>query len=409
MVDLENIKWPESPLKAKELDAEQIKQFLSIRADYEKSAFVTAGHLEVRQLGVKEFTNPIPPGECAVKALVSHPNGHIYGGTGGNKPHLFYYNPAPDADGCADIGTLAPDGEVAAMTVLQNGKILAAVNRSGKEGKGELYLYSPCEIVLRDADFSGMGVREIFDLPAEDQLFFSTIDPCHSAGKIEQLPSLPGEKIADLTELDGKIILLGRESGTLYRFLPGDETAEKIGRLDPNGNFSQKIVRCGDAVYAAGLYGRLFRYSAGRGLEILPVTAPSLKGRELYNKVTAWSVAPEGVLYGGTVDGIIFSYVPETGEKRTFGKATDQCNVCAMSISGKKVYALVGNPSDCCHLTVFDSETRDLLDLGALLARSERPWNGYCFSSMVTGNNGVVYMGESDRISHLFIFFPPVC
>ena len=104
MLDLENHQWPKSPLKAEKLDAEQIKQFLTIRADYEKSAFVTAGHLEVRQLGVKEFTRSIPPGECAVTALVTHPNGHVYGGTGGKRPHLFYYNPAPDADGCADIG-----------------------------------------------------------------------------------------------------------------------------------------------------------------------------------------------------------------------------------------------------------------------------------------------------------------
>ena len=52
MLDLENHQWPKSPLKAEKLDAEQIKQFLTIRADYEKSAFVTAGHLEVRQLGV---------------------------------------------------------------------------------------------------------------------------------------------------------------------------------------------------------------------------------------------------------------------------------------------------------------------------------------------------------------------
>lgn len=407
MLNLENIKWPESPLKAKKLDAEQIRQFLTIRADYEKSAFVTAGHLEVRQLGAKEFTRPIPPGECAITALVGHPNGHIYGGTGGKRPHLFYYNPAPDADGCADIGALAPDGEVAAMAVLASGRIMAAVNRA--DGKGELYLYSPCEIVLRDADFNGMGVREIFDLPAEDQLFFSTIDPCHSSGKIERIPSPVAEEIADLAELDGKIVLLGKKSGTLYRFVPGETEAEKTGRLDPNGNFSFKLVRCGNAVYAAGLYGRLFKYSSEKGLEALPVTAPSLKGRELYNKVTAWAVAAEGLLYGGTVDGIIFSYDPESGEKRTFGKATDQCNVCAMSISGNKVYALVGNPGDCCHLTVFDPATRDLLDLGALLARSERPWNGYCFSSMATGNNGIVYMGEKDRISHLFMYFPPVC
>jgi len=42
------------------------------------------------------------------------------------------------------------------------------------------------------------------------------------------------------------------------------------------------------------------------------------------------------------------------------------------------------------------------------LARSERPWNGYEFGCMTTGNNGTVFLGETDRISQLFMYFPSV-
>ena len=403
--DRENMKWPSSPLKAKELDVEQIKQFLLIRAAYEKSAFVTEGHLEVRQLGAKEFTKPIPPDENAITALVHHPNGHIYGGTSGNKAHLFYYNPAPDGDACADIGVLEEEASVSSMIVLSDLRILVSVNK--KDTASSLYLYSPCEIVLRDEDFKGMNVREIFDLPAEDQLFFSTIDPCHSSGKVEKIPNPVPETIADLAQLDQKIFALGAKSGKVYCFTLGDTCTKEIGQLDVNGNFSGKIIVCGDGVYGAGLYGRICKCTEDK-IVFLDACAPSLKGRELYNKVTAWTKAKDGLLYGGTIDGILFCFDPETGKVLTYGKATDQCNTCALAESSGRIYGLVGMENDCCHLTVFDPADRQLRDLGCLLARSERPWNGYRFGAMVKGNNGVLYMGEMDRLSHLFMYYPAV-
>ena len=403
--DLDNMQWPSSPLKAKKLDAEQIKQFLLIRAAYEKSAFVTEGHLEIRQLGAKEFTRSIPPGECAITALVHHPNGHIYGGTSGEKAHLFYYNPAPDGDACADIGALEENGTVSAMRILPDLKILASVNK--KDGTSALYCYSPCEIVLRDEDFKGRNVREIFDLPAEDQLFFSTIDPCHSSGTLKQIPNPVPEEIADFVLLGSTVFALGAKSSKIYCFREGDTLASCPGRLDVNGNFSGKLVAGDDCVYAAGLYGRIFRCTEER-ITPLSVCAPSLKGRELYNKVTAWTRTKEGMFYGGTVDGILFSFDPAEEKVLTYGKATDQCYTCALAVSSGKIYGLVGMPEDCCHLTVFDPSDRQLRDLGCLLARSERPWNGYRFGAMVKGNNGTLYLGEMDRMSHLFMYYPAV-
>jgi hypothetical protein len=79
-----------------------------------------------------------------------------------------------------------------------------------------------------------------------------------------------------------------------------------------------------------------------------------------------------------------------------------------MAISGNIVYSLIGDKGDCCHLTSYDNATRELRDLGCPLARSERPWNGYEFASMTTGKDGTVFMGENDRISQLFMYFPPV-
>ena len=77
-----------------------------------------------------------------------------------------------------------------------------------------------------------------------------------------------------------------------------------------------------------------------------------------------------------------------------------------MTRSAGKIFMVAGEPDDCAHLGCYEDATRELRDLGCPLARSERPWNGYRFEAMVTGRNGVVFLGEYDRISQLFMYFP---
>ena len=412
MLDLKDKKWPTSPLKGKDLNPEQLKQFLRIRADYEKSAFVTEGHLEVRGLGAKEFTKAIPPDECGITALVHHSNGHIYGGTSGRNAHLFFYNPAPDADAVADIGIVAENASISKLLTMKDGRVLGAVNKA--DNKSFIFSYKPCEVLLHEKDFTGLGVREIFDLPAEDQLFFSTIDPCHSAGKIEplELPT-PDEHIGDMVlDITGtKLLLLGANSGILFRCDLQTKQLAALGRLDANGNFSKSLaVDAEGMIYGTGLYGQIFKCNpVDDRFEKLDLRAPSIKGRELYNRVNAWTAdSKNNILYGGTIDGIIFQFFPLEKRIVCLGKPTDQSNVCGMAVAGDAVYALIGEKGACCHLTSYNNYSRELRDLGCLIAHSERPWNGYEFASMVSGKGGTIFMGENDRISHLFMYFPVV-
>ncbi len=406
MIDLDNMVFPKSPLKEENLDPEQLKQFLTIRAEFEKSAFVTEGHFEVRSLGPKEFVRPIPENECSITALVNHSSGHVYGATSGKKSHLFYYNPAPDADAVVDIGVVCEnDSEIPAIIELPNAVVLGVVNCSC--GKAKLFTYRSCSVLLRDKDFTGLGVREIFDLPAEDQLFFSTIDPCHSVGQIEVLNTELPEAMGDLTfDANGTVYLVGKEKGKVYTLNEDMTELNVIGQLDPNGNFSSKFGKIGDRIFACGLYGQIFEVSQ-EGLRKCACRAASIKGLELYNRVTAWCAFGE-VLYGGTIDGVIFAFNPETETVTTLGKPTTQTYVNGMAATGGQLYAIIGLDDDCAHLAVFNPETRDLRDLGCPLAHSERPWNGYVFGSMCRGANGQLFLGECDRISQLFIYYPRV-
>ena len=51
--------------------------------------------------------------------------------------------------------------------------------------------------------------------------------------------------------------------------------------------------------------------------------------------------------------------------------------------------------------------TGDLRDLGLLRATLPDEWLGHEFDAILTGPNGEIYLGESDRISRLFTYFPP--
>lgn len=403
-----------SPLKAKNLDPDQIKQFLRIRADYEKSAFVSEGQVEVRGLGPEGFTKPIPPGESAIGALVLHSNGKIYGGTYGKNAHLFFYDPTPDADTVCPIGIVAKDSKVTALVSASDSCIYGATESLSGKG-GTLFRYKPCEALLKEAEFKGCGVREIFDMPAEDQIFYSIVDPCHSAGKIETLKApIKGEGISSIVIDNERKLIYGVSSisGTIFSYESESGKVKKIGKIDANGNFSKKLVICKNGtVYGAGLYGRIFRISPENGkMEFLNQKAPSLKGRELYNRVTVWAYDDvNNIIYGGTVDGILFRFDIAAASIISLGKAIDQSDMRALTVGNDGiVYGSCGEKDKCCHMISYNDKSRELKDMGVLLARSERPWYGYEISCAVTGVDGRIYFGEEDRISHLFMYFPPI-
>ena len=93
----------------------------------------------------------------------------------------------------------------------------------------------------------------------------------------------------------------------------------------------------------------------------------------------------------------------------SLGKPVTQPRVRALTVGAdRKVYGIGGDTDGMGHLFVYDPESRDLRDLGIPYAMVQNPWHGYEFSAAATGHWGEIYLGESDRISHLFIYFPPV-
>jgi len=91
------------------------------------------------------------------------------------------------------------------------------------------------------------------------------------------------------------------------------------------------------------------------------------------------------------------------------GKPLDQMRIRALTAGlDGKIFGIAGERSDICHFFYFDPVTGGFTDLG-IINVDRTPyylWMGKQFDAMATGLDGTIFIGESERKSHLFIFYP---
>ena len=375
--------------------------------DYSRDVYVHEGTVQVRPLGRKGLARPIPPGECAITALVLGPMGRIYGGTCGRRAHLFRYDPGPVGDCVMRIG---PVGEERAVTglVVHDKFIYGATGRVEPPPPP------------RPADMPGMVTQPPAPESVRGWLFRydtsrdSVGDYGYGRSPIEMLcEPLDGEPIAGIA-IDAareRVYGIGAKSGVFFSYdLTGGQVT-KVGAATEAGAVSSPLIVTDSAVYGVVEQGRVFRYDQNTGaLERLEVFIPSLAGLELYNRLHSAAADPvTGVVYGGTNDGLLFSMNADGLSFIVLGKPVAQPGMPALTVAHDgRVFGIGGDKGGMAHLFCYDPSTRDLRDLGIPMATSERYWHGYEFGTAVTGRFGEIYLGESDRVSHLFIYHPAV-
>jgi hypothetical protein len=359
---------------------------------YDRSRYVREGRVVNRVLGLHEdLSEPIPAGECAITSLCRARNGKVYGATSGRRSHLFVYDPEPGADGVIDIGVIPGAKAVRrSLVALADGRVLGGVSETdGGNGGGALFVYETRRDHMVEYG-SGHGEIEMRGVPVES----------------EGIAALVASPV-------GTVFGLSRTTGTLFAYDAEADSASVVGRVDKGGTFSHVLV-CDDAgsVFGAGACGRLFRYRPGaQEVEWLDVAIPTVAGRAFYNRLDSAAFDPvSGLIYGaGSADGVLFSFDPRTEDVRSLGKATaeQRCRALAVGLDGT-VYGLNGDVDGMAHLFRYDPERHELVDLGMPMAAVQRFWHGYEFDAACTGRSGEIYLGESDRVAHLFIYFPPV-
>ena len=372
---------------------------------YSASTYVSEGRLFTRALQLRQdLSEPIPPGECAITSLVATPRGTVYGATSGARAHLFRYSGSSGDDGVYDLGVIEGARAVRRSLVAgPHGTVLGGISESA-DGKREGGLFTIRGWRRPRAGHGGHGRRR---RPSEH--------PPRPPG-VEVLPApVSGECVAAMAadRARGVAYGLSSKSATLFSV---DMTTDEVrikGRATTDVNYSHILVadRRGN-IYGAGPLGRLFRYNAETDeIEQLALSLPTVAGREFYNRMDSAALDPAtGLIYGGgSADGVIFVFDPEQMTIRSLGKvvAEPRCRAITVGLDGR-VYGVVGEAGGMGHLFCYDPLAQELRDLGIPFATSERSWHGYEFDAACTGPNGEIYLGESDRISHLFIYFPPI-
>ncbi|MFA7373226.1 MAG: hypothetical protein WC074_06690 [bacterium] len=320
--------------------------------EYLEACYVQTGRVEAVAL-------PIPDEECAISSLIQ--SDVLYGTTVGRRSHLFAY-----AGGrVKDLGIIEENCRKSSLAVADN---RVYIGTEPMEGEGSLYVY-------------------------QDNRLVKLVCP------------VPGEGIVALVADRNRLYGLSNKSGILFIYHTPGGKLELKARIEPLFSPVLALSSAGD-VYGGSRWSNLFKYvRADEKVINLDVQVPALKGREMYNKIESL-IYYSDYIYGGTsADGWLFRFNLKKERLISLGKPLNQPHIRCMAVAADgALYGMAGK--DCCHL--FRYAEGDLRDLGILRITSPRFWHGYQFAAAVAGLQGEIYLGEADRISHLFIYYPPI-
>jgi len=289
------------------------------------------------------------------------------------------------------------------LVVAADGAVLGGVSEAAEGGReGALFLLPPPERHHKGGGHSKRPPRPSQWQPRPPQ--------------IEMLPApIPNECVAAMAIDSQRNVVYGlsSESSTLFTVDPATCEVRQRKPVVESGKAAPVLVLDGRGnVYGAGPLGRLWRYDPVTDqVEHLGLRLPTVAGRAFYNQLDCAALDPaSGLIYGaGSADGVLFVFDPEARTIRSLGKvmAEPRCRCITVGLDGR-VYGVAGEDDGMGHLFCYDPAGPELRDLGIPYTTSERVWHGYEFQAACTGPNGEIYLGESDRISHLFIYFPPI-
>jgi hypothetical protein len=370
------------------------------------SSVVSQIRIDLRDLGYPPV-DVIPADESEIRSLTVGPDGRLYGATSGQRSHLFLLDPQHGY--VEPLGTLA-DSQVVhhSLVVDQKGEVyvgtaLAVDNNSqGYEhySGGHMLKYAPA----KDDTRNGIRVDKpcpVVDLgiPSKGQgIYALAIDRSRSA-------------IYGLTYPDGEFFSYQIQTGLVKihgrvakNITPGEkfENEKAIGRalaVDQAGN-----------VLTSGEGGEFYRFDVKtQQLERLDIGVPAVQGREVYNRVDAWTSDAEGNLYGGTSDGYLFRLNPAKLEVVNLGKPLNQYRIRGLVLAHNgKLYGIGGDDDEMARLFSY-APGSGLYELLGMIDVNRRPyysWQGYVFDAMVVGLDGTIYMGQAERKSKLYLYYP---
>jgi hypothetical protein len=357
---------------------------------YDRSV-VKQTRIDLRDLGYPPI-DVIPPDESAIGALAVAPDGTLYGATSGKRSYLFLLSPVHGY--VVPLGFLKDVSAVhKSLVISKNGDVYIGTTPGGHllrykpagRGGGQIHIDTAIEAEDLGAPAAGESIYALAIDRDRNMLYGVTY---------------PEGQFFSYDIHDSRFRLHGKVAEGK---IPGEkfENEKDIGRaiaIDAGGNG-----------YTSGERGQLFRFSASSGsLEKLAIAVPSVPGREPYNRVDAWASA-NGVFYGGTSDGYLFRFDPKELRIENLGKPLNQYRIRGLVMSQNgKLYGVGGDDDEMARLFSYDP-ARGVYELLGMVDVNHRPyytWQAYVIDSIAAGLDGTVYLGQSERKSKLYLYYP---
>ena len=348
--------------------------------------FVTEGVMLAVPLNFPGQTAPPAAGETAITCLELDPAGAIYCGTSGRRAHVLAAMIHGDSGVVLDMGVIPGATRVDAV-VVRDERVCAIA--SGPDGCAMWsWPRMICTFLIQEWAINRRAPEKVCDL-------FS------------------GGRVADAAVLPGKQVIYGitDPGGELFRLDIASSDTTVLAKVDEENCFSRRIVldRSG-CIWGTRGAARIWRCEPAAGKIDEVARIPAAAGRSQHTQASAWAVDTlTGALYGGTTpDGFFFRIDTETTEVVPLGKPTrlDEINCLTIGNDGR-VFGACGLAEDVGHLFCYDPQRGALRDLGVGVSTLTARQYGYHFRCMATGRDGEIYLGQHERVNHLWIYFPP--
>lgn len=359
--------------------------------DYDK-VVVPQNRIDARDLGYPPL-DVIPNGESAITSLVVAPNGNLYGATSGKRSHLFVLNPRHGY--VQPLGFLPDTTSVSqSLAVSLSGEVYI-----GTSPGGHLLKYSPKDEDRRPIKINeSCVVKDLGQAVKAESIHALTVD--RKSNTLYGLTS-PNAHFFKCSIDNGTFTdvgLVAREAPEGEKF-ETDKMMSRMLALDSNGN-----------VYCSGEDGFLFKFDKEKQkLEKLSLQAPTVPGREPWTRVDAFLSDLPSAIYGGTSDGYLFRFDPQKLTIENLGKPLNQYHIAGL-VNGAngKLYGVGGDEDELARMFSYDPQAGayEILGFVDVNRRPYYTWQAYVIKAMVSGTDGTIYIGESERISRLYLFYP---
>ena len=339
-------------------------------------------------------------GSCAVTALCVGPDGRAYGATSGKCGQLFCFETVTNL-AIHMLGAL-PNGESVKRSLAMDraGALYAGTIPDNYLEKNDWESYAGGRLYSRKVN--------VFTAWSENLDWRYNVDPDGEFADLG-IPA-PHEGVFSMAIDRDRSMLYGISfpNGIFWSYAIESGDIQHHGRLFAEKmplSFSGKPKTFGRAIfvhadgraYCSGRAGELYCYDPGDSvLRPTGCMVPTVKERQKWVRAECFAPGADGMIYGGTSDGFLFRYCPETDRLDNLGKPLPQMGLPGLVARGHTLYGIAGEKDGYARVFSYDTRNGTVKDWGnfAFIPDDSSAWIATEFDAMVADGYGNFILGE---------------